>query len=71
MLKASPIASVTNLSPAVGGADPEDLEHAKLRAPEVLRARERAVTADDFEALALQASSAVTRARCHGCGCRG
>jgi predicted phage baseplate assembly protein len=59
------VASVTNLNPAVGGADPEDLEHAKLRAPEVLRSRERAVTADDFEALALQASSAVTRARCH------
>jgi predicted phage baseplate assembly protein len=59
------VAWVTNQAPATGGRDPEDVEHAKLRAPSLLRGRERAVTAADFEALALEASPAVTRARCH------
>jgi predicted phage baseplate assembly protein len=58
------IATVTNLAPAVGGTDSEDIEHAKWRAPQVLRARERAVTAEDFETLARAASPAIARARC-------
>ncbi len=56
--------SVTNFEAAKGGTDPETLESAKLRAPQVLRARTRAITAEDFEYLALEASSAVARARC-------
>ena len=58
------VASVTNFEAARGGTDPETLDSAKLRAPQVLRARTRAVTAEDFEHLALEASSLVARARC-------
>lgn len=46
------VAEVTNLRPALGGADEETLEEAKLRAPAELKAKERAVTAEDFEFLA-------------------
>ena len=56
--------SVTNFKPAKGGTDPETLESAKLRAPQMLRARTRAVTADDFECFALEASELVARAKC-------
>lgn len=55
---------VTNYLPATGGSNTEDLEHAKWRAPRLLRTRERAVTAEDFEVLARDASSGVARARC-------
>ncbi len=58
------LASVTNLEAARGGTDPETMESAKLRAPKVLRARTRAVSAEDFEYLALEASPLVARARC-------
>jgi predicted phage baseplate assembly protein len=58
------VAEVVNLQPAIGGTDPEDIEHAKWRAPQLIRGRERAVTADDFEVLAREASPAVGRARC-------
>lgn len=62
------VASVTNRFSASGGADVESLEHAKLRAGARLRTRDRAVTAGDYETLALQASTAVARARCLGPG---
>ena len=55
---------VTNRRAATGGADPETLERAKLRAPEALRTRDRAVTASDFELLARNASSGVARVKC-------
>jgi len=58
------VASVTNFEAARGGTDQETMESAKLRAPQVVKARTRAVTADDFEYLALQVSSQVARARC-------
>lgn len=58
------IARVDNRLPASGGLDPESIELAKLRAPQMLRARNRAVTAEDFEFLAKQASQSVARARC-------
>jgi predicted phage baseplate assembly protein len=58
------VASVTNRLPATGGADVESLEHAKMRAGALLRTRDRAVTAEDYESLAQQASTAVARARC-------
>jgi predicted phage baseplate assembly protein len=60
------IASVVNHAPALGGTDTEDIEHAKWRAPQVLRSRERAVTTEDFEVLARQATPAIARARCIG-----
>jgi predicted phage baseplate assembly protein len=48
------IARVANRDSAVGGTDAETLEHAKLRAPQFLRSRTRAVTCDDFVYLANQ-----------------
>lgn len=58
------IASVDNPNRATGGRDMESLDHAKLRAQSLLRVRNRAVTAEDFEFLTLQASAGVGRARC-------
>ncbi len=48
---------VTNLYPASGGSDEESLDDAKQRAPQVLKTRCRAVTADDFQTLARQAAN--------------
>jgi predicted phage baseplate assembly protein len=58
------VARVGNRTAASGGLDQEQLAAAKLRAPHMLRTRTRAVTAEDFEYLARQASQAVARARC-------
>lgn len=58
------VARVSNRFGASGGLDPESLQAAKLRAPQILRSRGRAVTAEDFEYLARQASQSVGRARC-------
>lgn len=55
------VASVTNLAAASGGADPETVAQAKVRAPAVLKAGGRAVTAEDFETIALQTPAAVGR----------
>ena len=60
--------SVNNLAAAKGGLDAETLESAKLRAPRVLRSNVRAVTNEDFECLALEASPRVARARCLSAG---
>ena len=57
------VARITNRQAAVGGRDAQSLEDAKLRAPQTLRARTRAVTADDFETLARQVVG-VERAYC-------
>lgn len=46
-------AKVTNSTPATGGAKRESIEHAVLHAPAVFRSLKRAVTADDYRALAL------------------
>jgi predicted phage baseplate assembly protein len=56
--------SVKNFEGAKGGTDAETLDSAKLRAPRILRTNTRAVTSEDFEYLALEASSGVARARC-------
>jgi hypothetical protein len=53
-----------NAVPAAGGADAESVEEAKERAPLTLKSRDRAVTAEDFEALGLKASTSVARAKC-------
>lgn len=55
--------SVTNHIAATGGADLESLERAKDRSARALRHRERAVTVQDFEDLALDASPAIARTR--------
>ncbi|MFF4897845.1 baseplate J/gp47 family protein [Streptomyces sp. NPDC001068] len=46
-------AQITNPLPATGGAEREDIAHAVRQAPAVFRSLRRAVTAPDFEALAL------------------
>lgn len=58
------IESVTNPLPASGGADRETVEEAKSRAPYTIKSRDRAVTAEDYEMLALRASTTLARARC-------
>jgi predicted phage baseplate assembly protein len=58
------VARVNNRAPASGGLDQESLDAARMRAPQTLRTRNRAVTAEDFEHLAREASQSVARARC-------
>lgn len=53
---------IGNLAAAAGGTDEETLAAAMARAPVTLKSRERAVAAEDFEALALRAAN-VARAR--------
>ncbi len=53
---------VTNLFAAYGGREEELLEEAKRRAPSAIRNRCRAVTAEDYEALAKEAAN-VRRAK--------
>jgi predicted phage baseplate assembly protein len=56
---------VTNHDAAVNGADAESLDQAVLRAPQMLRSHDRAVTAADFEALTLKGGGgAVARSQC-------
>ncbi len=57
---------VTNLLPAVGGRDPESIDEIMRRAPSILTSRDRAVTRQDFEIIAGEASSEVARAACGG-----
>lgn len=53
---------VVNPLPARGGANGERLGSLRERGPGVLRHRHQALTADDYAALALEASSSVARA---------
>lgn len=46
-------AQITNARPATGGAERESITHAVTHAPSVFRSLKRAVTAEDYEALAL------------------
>lgn len=58
-----PGVQVTNPEPAVGGRAAETLENALIRGPQELHSLRRAVTARDFETLALRSSGAVARAK--------
>ncbi|HEY4238221.1 MAG TPA: putative baseplate assembly protein [Kofleriaceae bacterium] len=58
------IDGVTNPLPAAGGADRETIDEAKNRAPYTIKSRDRAVTSEDYEMLALRASTTLARARC-------
>ena len=49
-------AKVTNPAPATGGAERESIRHAVDHAPAVFRSLKRAVTAEDYKALALEFS---------------
>lgn len=59
------VARVSNREPAWGGQDAESLETAVMRAPKLLRSRDRAVTASDFEFLARQTPDVnISRVKC-------
>jgi predicted phage baseplate assembly protein len=58
------VAEVVNREAAGGGVDGETVANAKLRAPNVLRVQERAVTAADHEQIARGAAPSVARVRC-------
>jgi predicted phage baseplate assembly protein len=59
------VSSVINYKPAINGADGESIEQAMIRAPRILRTRDRAVTAEDFEVLAEKGGAgAIARVHC-------
>lgn len=59
------VASVVNNTHALNGADAESLDDAVIRVPRMLRTRDRAVTVEDFEAIALEAGGgAIARTLC-------
>ncbi|MBN9385051.1 MAG: putative baseplate assembly protein [Chitinophagaceae bacterium] len=58
------VLSVTNPFAADGGVDPESMERVRQNAPAAFRTQERAVTAGDYEDMALRCSDAIQRAAC-------
>jgi hypothetical protein len=58
------VQNVTNPFPAQGGADAETIDEAKRRGTYAIKNRDRAITAEDYEQLALAASRRVARAKC-------
>lgn len=59
------VARVANRAPAAGGLDAESMESAMVRAPQLIRSRDRAVTESDFEFLAMQAlPQQIGRVKC-------
>ncbi len=58
------VSGVENLDRARHGADGETLDQARDRGPVLLRARSRAVTVEDFEAISGEAAPEVARVRC-------
>jgi predicted phage baseplate assembly protein len=58
------VRDVINRGPAVGGADGESVAHAAIRGPLELRIMDRAVSADDYEALARKAAPTAARIKC-------
>ncbi|WP_438829695.1 putative baseplate assembly protein [Alkalispirochaeta alkalica] len=66
------LAGCDNRFPAEGGSDLESLESLKKRASGLFKSLNRAVTAEDYEWLAREASASVARAKClPRCGPRG
>jgi predicted phage baseplate assembly protein len=60
----SPVTGVTNLAPAVDGADEETVQDTLRRAPQQLKTRDRAVTAEDYEILAGEPNKSIAVVRC-------
>ncbi|MEL7037565.1 MAG: putative baseplate assembly protein [Cyanobacteria bacterium J06592_8] len=59
------VGRIINHLPARNGSDAESLEQAAIRVPQMLRTRDRAVTPEDFETLAiLGGQGAIARSRC-------
>ena len=54
--------AISNLLPATGGSDEETMDEARKRAPRTLKSRERAVTGEDYELLAMRSGN-IKRAR--------
>ncbi|MCP4304302.1 MAG: putative baseplate assembly protein [bacterium] len=54
--------ALTNLFASYGASDEETLDQLKARAPRILKSRDRAVTPEDFELLALRAAG-IARAK--------
>lgn len=48
-LSSDTILSIENITPGIGGAEPETIEEVKYRAPIAFRKQERAVTTSDYE----------------------
>ncbi len=58
------VGRVYNPTPAHGGTDCEDVETAVRRGTNMLRHNNRAVTEEDFEELAMEASRGIARVKC-------
>lgn len=58
------LTAVSNLAAAAEGTDEEPVEDTLRRAPEQLKIRDRAITAEDYEFLAREAGNEVVIARC-------
>lgn len=58
------VESVINNGPSFGGSEMETFDEAILRETHNIKHRNRAVTTEDVEALAMQASSNISRVRC-------
>jgi hypothetical protein len=60
------VVTVHNHLPAHGGRSAESIDEIVRRAPSILTSRDRAVTRQDFEVIAEEASAEVARAACVG-----
>ncbi|AXX32801.1 putative baseplate assembly protein [Actinosynnema pretiosum subsp. pretiosum] len=58
------VSSATNRRPAAGGVAGESVTDAAQRGPLLLRTRDRAVTAEDYELLTREAAPEIARVRC-------
>ncbi len=59
------VKSVINNDSAMGGADQETLDDLIIRAPHTIKNRDRAITIDDFEWIAKEASPFVAKTKCY------
>ncbi|GAB1513176.1 putative baseplate assembly protein [Actinophytocola sp. KF-1] len=62
------VSAVENRAAAQGGTDAETVAQARMRAPMLLRTRDRAVTTEDYEAIAFAAVPGLARVRCAPAG---
>ena len=59
------VSRVINYRDAQGGTDAETIEQLAIKAPKILRSKDRAVTPEDFEVLAIEGGAgAIARAQC-------
>lgn len=58
------VGGATNVEAAAGGCDPETIDSAVRRGPQLLKHRGRAVTAEDFEWLAREAYPNIAKVKC-------